>query len=95
MREHLNNFRTRRIEVGDLVDNLYFEYTINIKSVLESFETLDEVSEESRSELYAFGRQVELLKKMTFITDDESIFMLNAARAYRTDKLRTLESEDD
>ena len=91
MKERLKNYRTRRIEIAVLVESLYCAYQINVMGSIDAYDLYDDVSEESRNDYRVFSQQMELLRQMTFIDDEECESICKEAYDYRIRELHKIE----
>ena len=94
MREYLKIYRTRRIEIGDLVEYMFASYKADIISTIDAFDTMDDVSSETRHDLYVFTERLALLNQMTFIDDEEEQYLRDEAEKFRLDRLNMIEGDD-
>ena len=95
MKERLMNYRTRRIEIAVLVESLYCAYRINVNSSIDAYDLYADASEESRNDYRVFSQQMELLRQMTFIDDEECEVICKEAYEYRISELSKCEGKDN
>lgn len=88
----------KRMAVVDIVsflDNMENEYIIKLKSDIEVAQTQDEVSEYTRESCYEMKSNLELLKKLGLLHDEELEDMRDLANEIRLNMIKANSEKEE
>lgn len=82
-----------RVNVLDVLQDLENKYRTNLNTTVEVFNTYDEVSNETINDNQIFIAELDLMRKLGYINEDEFEAMVPIAADIRMNILENLEKE--
>lgn len=96
MKEQLDyNIRSgKHINVAEELDELEAKFRADLKGTIDTYESMDDVSNESLNDLILFTTVIRVMNKFGYIDDEETVKICEKGSSIRREYLEKLERKE-